>query len=116
MDGFVRLQANAFDVDERRELVPEDALAEEMDRPQGAHGEPGTIAVLAITPLVIQAVSLWLLKQRRKKTVKVHAEKVAADGARESITMEVQLSESTSVPEVVEQVVNGLNLDPSLIE
>lgn len=108
----LRLQVNAFDVADLRGLLGEVEVVEE--RPAGAHGEPVTLIVLAVTPLVVQAISLWLLKQRRKKEVHVKAEKVTASGERQTLAVTVKMSESTSQADVVEQVVTGMHWDPSL--
>jgi hypothetical protein len=111
----LHLQVNAFDVAELRELLPEEVEVV-RDRPAGAHGEPVLIATMVLTPLVIQGITLWLLKQRRRVSVTVNAEKSFANGDRESVSFTVHMSESTSSRDVVEQVVAGMKLDPGLVE
>jgi len=56
----------------------------------GRHGEPGLITVLIVLgPAVISAVSLWLAKQKRRRTEKFRWLKVGADGASESIELDL---------------------------
>jgi hypothetical protein len=114
----IRLQVDSYDIaDLERFLADTDEGPKiEATRPAGSHGEPVTIAILTVTPLVVQAISLWMLQQRRKKTVEIHAEKIRPDGSHEKISVQVKMSETTSSQDVVEQVVQGMHLDPGLID
>lgn len=112
----LRLQINAYDFDELSELAgPNGTIEKAEDKPPGAHGEPITVAVVLVTPLIVQAMSAWLLKKRRRKSVEVRAEKVYPDGTREIFVVNVNVNESSTEADVVKQVVDGFKLDPELI-
>ncbi|WP_432573936.1 hypothetical protein [Kineococcus sp. SYSU DK005] len=111
------MQLDAYDIADLQELLDGgDDLSIVEERPDTAHGEPVTLIVLAVTPLVITALTLLALKHRREESYEMRAEKVQPDGSRESVTLRFKMRESTTQAEVVEQVVNGLNLDSSLLD
>jgi hypothetical protein len=111
----VRLQVNEYDLADLRSLLGDQQIEISEEKPTGAQGELVTVVVILVTPIAIKAIAAWLLKQRRKRKATIRAEKVYSDGSRETIEATVEMSESTSSKDVIEQLGSSLNLDPELV-
>jgi len=112
----LRIEVDDYDLDELRALLPPGAIRVESEAPPDAHGEPVLIAIVVLAPLVISALAAWALKQRRKGSLEINAEKVHPDGTRESVRATVKFAESTTSADVVEQLLRGMKLDASWAE
>ena len=75
------------------------------------HGEPASLTIsLVLTAPVLQALSLWLLQKRRKRSVKLHIERTKPDGELEIVSLTIDLSDSgIGSEEVIRQILNGLS-------
>ena len=113
---LLRMDVDAYDLDELRSLLPPDDIRVVSETPEDAHGEPVLIAVLVLAPMAISALTAWALKQRRKGSLEIRAEKQLPDGSRESVTTTLRFSDSTTSAEIVEQLLKGMKLDPSWAE
>lgn len=112
----LRIEVSAYDLDELKAALPPNTIEVVREKPEDAHGEPILIAILIIAPLVIQAIAAWALKQRRKGSIEIRAEKVLPDGTRETVTTTVKMSSSSTSADVVKQLQDGMRLDPSLVQ
>jgi hypothetical protein len=112
----VRVQLDAYDLAELQESIGPDQMAVVEEKPPGALGEPVTLAVLLITPLVLQTLTAWAMKQRRKQELVYRAEVVEASGAVRRCDLKLTFSSSTSSREILQQIADGWKLDPQLVQ
>jgi hypothetical protein len=106
----VRIQMDAFDAADLEESVP--GVSIQAGKPDEALGEPVTIILLIITPLVIKALANWLLKNRSRREFSWEYEKRSGDDVIRG-TIKVKVSDSDTLADVVKQVNDGLTVDPA---
>jgi hypothetical protein len=112
----LRLDLGAFDLEDLRSNLADSLIWVDQDKPEEAYGEPITIAVIILAPIAIKALAAWLTKHRRRAEIFDDVEIQKPDGSREQHHLHIRMSSSTTEPEVVRQLVAGLNLDPKLVD
>jgi hypothetical protein len=75
-------------------------------------GEPvSATLVVALAAPTIQVLGLWLLKNRRRSSVRLELEREKPDGEKETLRVTVRLSDSDTTPEQIAnkiyEAVNG---------
>lgn len=84
-----------LDVLEMADEFPPNAVKfTEEALPGGKHGELGTVAVVLLSGLAINALAGWLLKNRTKNRIRKTVEVVDASGKRRTETLDIDLSSS----------------------
>jgi hypothetical protein len=112
----LRLDLDAFDREDLRSNVDGSLLSVDQEKPAEAYGEFVTIAVIVLAPIAIKALAVWLTKQRRRAEVFDDVEIEYPNGSRVHRRLHIRMDSSTTESQVVKQLVDGLNLDPKLIE
>lgn len=114
------LDLNVLDARELQKLLPKGSY--EVERKQVGRGEHGDLGitealVILLSPLVIQAISAWLLKKRQRKSIVLTMEKIGADNTTERKRVEINLSGSEAPQaDVLKQLVSGMKLDPAILD
>jgi hypothetical protein len=97
------------------EIGPDDVKFDTIKVPGGTYGEPGTIiAIIIISIPVIKALTAWLMKKRRKKTVSITSEIEHPDGRKERNSVDIDVS-SSDPGEVMKQLGPAFKIDPGVI-
>jgi hypothetical protein len=112
----LRLELDAFDIEDLKAELGDSLMSVDKEKPTEAFGEPITIAVIILTPIAIKAIAAWLTKNRHRVEIFDEVEVVRPDGSRERHRMSIKASSSVTEPDVVKQLVSGLNLDPKLVK
>lgn len=86
--------------------------------PGDRYREPGTIIlVLILAQPVLQAITGWLLKRRKKKAVRIRTRMHYSDGTEVARDIDIDLNESElSSRAVIRQLVYGLGLPGELLK
>jgi hypothetical protein len=106
----VELSIPADDLFEIERIVPEEALEIDQNRQQGIGrlNEPGTIAVVialsTLAPPVVQAVSAWLIEQRKSAKHFVKFSLTRTDGSKLEYEVNDESSDQTPSPEILKQL------------
>jgi hypothetical protein len=112
------LDLNALDARELERSLPNGSYQIEQEKLQrGEHGDLGATAaiVVLVSPLVIQAITAWLLKKRQKRSIVLTMEKIGPDNTTERRRLEITLSDSEAPQaDVLKQIVSGMKLDPEI--
>jgi hypothetical protein len=118
MEDFVslRLDLDAFEIDDLKASLAGSAVQVDREKPAEAYGEPITIAVIILAPLAIKGLAAWLTKRRERAELFDEVEIENPDGSRVRHRLHLKVSSSTTEPEVVRELVRGLNLDPKLVQ
>jgi len=113
------LDLSALDVSELKRLLPPESYEVEKEQlPPGQHGDLGVTAamVVLVSPLVIQAITAWLMKKRQRQSIVLTIEKIAPDSTTERRSLEINLSGSEAPhADVLQQIVRGMRLDPAIV-
>jgi len=113
------LDLDMLDARELERLLPQGSYALERRRlGPGEHGDLGlTAAIVAlVSPPVIAAITMWLLKKRQRESIVLIVEKIAPDNSVERISLEVRSSNSEAPrDDVLRQIVEGLKLDSGIV-
>ena len=112
----LRLEVDGYEIEELRSYLSSDYLQEDRTKPKEALGDPVTVAVIILAPLAIKALAAWLTKQRRKSEIVIESEIVHPDNTREHKTVRINLTSSTTEPDVLRQLKDQFNLDPQLVK
>jgi hypothetical protein len=114
------LDLNVLDARELQKLLPKGSYqVERKPLNRGDHGDLGLTEALVIllSPLVIQAISAWLMKKRQRKSIVLTMEKIGADNSTERHSLKINLSDSEAPQaDVLKQLVSGMKLDPAILD
>jgi hypothetical protein len=113
--ALLRLNLDGFDLEDLRSNLDDSLIWVDQGKPEEAYGEPITIAVIVLAPIAIKALATWMTKQRRRTEFSYDIEIQDPGGQRVHQHLDIKTSSSTTEPEVVRQLVTGLNLDPKLV-
>jgi hypothetical protein len=74
------------------------------------HGEPvSATLIIALAAPTIQVLGLWLLKNRRRSSVRLELEREKPDGEKETLRVRVRLSDSDTTPEeIANKIMNAV--------
>ena len=112
----LHLELDAFDLADLQSYLDGSLLKLDQTKPEDAFGEPVTIAVIIIAPIAIKALAAWLTKQRKKGETVLETEITHPDGSRERRRLRIKRSSSTTEADVLQQLKDGLQLDPQLVK
>jgi hypothetical protein len=107
VSGLTRLES----LDLRRRFPDLEITFDETPGGDAKHGELVAVAVLALSITGVRALAAWMMKDRSSATVEKTIEIVEANGDRRTETLRLDLSQSTTEPEVVKQLAGLLHVD-----